>query len=264
MSCPAPTATCGTGSTDRPTSGPHPIVAYFHGGGWVLGSHESDDPFCRDLCVAVRRDRRSRSTTGMRPSTSSRPPPTTPSPLCGWIADHAAELGGIPGQLAVAGWSAGGNVATVAARMARDAGGPEIVGQLLDQPGHRQRHGPSPSYRECAEGYVLTKALMEWFFDHYMDGADRTDPRVSPLRARDLSGLPPAVIVTSEFDPAAATRAPPTPMPCTTAGVATRHVFARGHTHTSLTMVDVVLSGAPVRAEMGDALRGFFKASVPA
>ncbi len=119
------------------------------------------------------------------------------------------------------------------------------------------------SYVECADGYILTKTLMEWFFDHYMDGGDRTDPMVAPLRAGDLSGLPPAVIVTSEFDPlhdeglayAAALRG---------AGVDTRHVFARGHTHTSLTMVGVVLSSAPVRAEMGEALRGFFTASVPA
>ena len=122
----------------------------------------------------------------MRPSTSSRPPPTTPSPLCGWIADHAADLGGIPGQLAIAGWSAGGNVATVAAHMARDAGGPEIVGQLLINP-VTDSDMDRDSYRDCAEGYVLTKALMEWFWDHYMDGADRTDPRVSPLRAWTIS-----------------------------------------------------------------------------
>jgi acetyl esterase/lipase len=104
---------------------------------------------------------------------------------------------------------------------------------------------------------------MEWFFDHYMDGADRTDPRVAPLRAAELSGLPPAVIVTSEFDPLndegiAYAEA------LEKAGVPTQHVFARGHTHTSLTMVGVVLSAVPVRAEMGEALRGFFKASVPA
>jgi acetyl esterase/lipase len=119
------------------------------------------------------------------------------------------------------------------------------------------------SYRECADGFVLTKPLMEWFFDHYMDGADRTDPRVAPLRAEDLSGLPPAVIVTSEFDPLADEGAAYAEA-LEKAGVATKHVFARGHTHTSLTMVGLVLSSAPVRAEMGEALRGFFKASVPA
>ena len=85
----------------------------------------------------------------------------------------------------------------------------------------------------------------------------------APLRAEDLAGLPPSVVVTSEFDPlrdegAAYAEA------LQDAGVPTQHIFARGHTHTSLTMVGVVLSGAPVRAEMSDVLRGFFKASVPA
>jgi acetyl esterase/lipase len=104
---------------------------------------------------------------------------------------------------------------------------------------------------------------MEWFFDHYMDGADRTDPRVSPLRAESLSGLPPAVIVTSEFDPLRDEGAAYAEW-LRKAGVSAKQVFARGHTHTSLTMVGVVLSSVPVRAEMGEALRGFFKASVPA
>ncbi len=99
----------------------------------------------------------------------------------------------------------------------------------------------TPSYRECAEGYILTKALMEWFFDHYMDGADRTDPLVAPLRATDLSGLPPAVIVTSEFDPLRS-EGEAYVEALGKVGVATQHVFARGHTHTSLTMVGVTLS----------------------
>jgi acetyl esterase/lipase len=110
---------------------------------------------------------------------------------------------------------------------------------------------------------VLTKALMDWFWDHYADEADRTNPRAAPLRAADLSGLPPAHIVTCEFDPlrdegnayAAALAA---------AGVPVTHVQARGHTHTSLTMVDVIISGAPHREEMGAALRELFRASVPA
>jgi acetyl esterase/lipase len=110
---------------------------------------------------------------------------------------------------------------------------------------------------------MLTKALMEWFWDHYADPEDRKHPHASPLRANDLSNLPPALVVTCEFDPlrdegvayAEAMAA---------AGVPVRHLPARGHVHTSLTMVDVILSGAPVRAEMADALRQFFGASVPA
>ena len=106
------------------------------------------------------------------------------------------------------------------------------------------------------DGFVLTSALMGWFWDHYADPADRHDPRLAPLRG-NLAGLPPACIVTADFDPlrdeglayADALRA---------AGVPVRHVRARGHTHTSLTMVGVVISGAPVRAELAQALTGFF------
>jgi acetyl esterase/lipase len=109
---------------------------------------------------------------------------------------------------------------------------------------------------------MLTAALMHWFLDHYVDVADRTDPRVAPLRHPDLSGLPPAMIVTCEFDPlrdegtayADALR---------DAGGEVRHVPARGHIHTSVPMVDMILSGASVRAEMADGLRSFFGATVP-
>ena len=163
------------------------------------------------------------------------------------------ELGGIPGQLAVAGWSAGGNVAAVVSHLARDAGGPAIAGQLLINP-VTDCDLDTSSYLESADGYVLTKSLMEWFWDHYADPDDRSDPRASPLRADDLAGLPPAFIVTSEFDPlrdeglayAAALEA---------AGVPVDAAPARGQIHTSLTMVDVILSGAPAREEMVDALK---------
>jgi acetyl esterase/lipase len=179
-----------------------------------------------------------------------------------WIADHATELGGIPGQLAVAGWSAGANVAAVVAQLARDAGGPTLTGQFLLTP-VTDGVEPRASYEENAEGYVLTKALMEWFWDHYADPEDRADPKASPLRAESLAGLPPAYIVTCEFDPlrdqgnayAAA---------LAEAGVPVEHVQARGHTHTSLTMVGVILSAVDHRADMGRGIAGFFGATVPA
>jgi cation diffusion facilitator CzcD-associated flavoprotein CzcO/acetyl esterase/lipase len=236
-----------------PTAGPHPLIAYFHGGGWVLGSQDSDDPFCRDLCAR---------TGAVVVSVNYRHAPEDRFPAAaddafaaaGWIAAHAVELGGIPGQLAVAGWSAGGNVAAVACQLARDAGGPDIAAQLLVTPvtdGDRGR----PSYSGNGEGFALTAALMQWFWDHYADEADRARPNASPLRGT-LAGLPPAVVVTAEFDPlrdegdayAEALAA---------AGVPVRHIRARGHIHTSLTMVDVVISGAPVRAEMAEALASF-------
>ncbi|MCU1361512.1 MAG: monooxygenase, partial [Ilumatobacteraceae bacterium] len=243
------------------TEGPHAIVAYFHGGGWVFGSHESDDPFCRDLC------HRSDSiivSVDYRHAPEARFPaaPDDGFAAVQWIAANAEQLGGVPGQLAVAGWSAGGNVAAVVCQMARDAGGPAIAGQLLLTP-VTDSDLSRGSYSDNGDGYVLTAPLMSWFWDHYADPADRANPKASPLKAASLADLPPAFIVTCEFDPlrdegnayAAALAA---------AGVRVDHVVAHGHVHTSLTMVDVIASGVAIRAQMGDALRQFFGASVPA
>jgi cation diffusion facilitator CzcD-associated flavoprotein CzcO/acetyl esterase/lipase len=244
------------------TPGPHPVILYYHGGGWVLGSQDSDDPLCRDLCV------RSDSilvSVDYRHAPEHRFPAAVDDALAAlrWVSKNAQALGAEPGPVAVAGWSAGGNLAAVVCQLARDAGGPAIAGQLLLTPVTDSDLAGSPSYSENAEGYVLTKNLMHWFFDHYVDPARRTDPRVAPLRATDLSHLPPAVIVTCEFDPlrdegAAYAKA------LAAAGNEVRHIFGRGHTHTSLTMVDVVLSGAPVREQMAEALRALHRVAVPA
>ncbi|GAC1596499.1 MAG: alpha/beta hydrolase fold domain-containing protein [Acidimicrobiales bacterium] len=241
--------------------GPHPIMAYFHGGGWVLGSQESDDPLCRDLCV---RSDAIIVSVDYRHAPEARFPAAADDGFAAvqWIAANAIELGGIPGQLVVGGWSAGGNVAAVVCQLARDAGGPEIIGQMLLTP-VTDSDMSRPSYVENAEGYMLTTPMMSWFWDHYADPADRTDPKAAPLRAPDLTNLPPAMIVTGEFDPlrdegdayAEALAA---------AGVSVAHLRARGHLHTSVTMVDVILSGAPIRAEMAAALRAFFPAPVHA
>ncbi len=173
-----------------------------------------------------------------------------------WIAGNVESLGGKPGQLAVAGWSAGANLAAIVAQIARDNGGPALSGQLLLTPvtdGSRQ----SKSHTENGEGYILTKALMEWFWNHYADPADRSKPTASPLLAQSLAGLPSAMVVTAQFDPlrdegneyARALKA---------AGVPVIHVQARGHIHTSVGMVDILPSGAKIRAKMASGLRGFF------
>ncbi len=216
--------------------------------------YDSDDPFCRDLCV------RSDSiivSVDYRHAPEARFPAAVEDAFAAlqWVAAHVESLGGQSGPVAVAGWSAGANLATVVCWLARDFGGPAIAGQLLLAP-VTDADLTQRSYEENGERYVLTKALMHWFFDHYVDLADRADPRIAPLRADDLSNLPPAAIVTCEFDPlrdegaayAAALSA---------AGVGVQHIAARGHTHTSLTQVDVVISGVPYRQRMGEALRRF-------
>ena len=237
------------------TKGPHPIVVYFHGGGWVFGSHVSDDPLCRDMCVKA---------DVIMVSVNYRHAPEARFPAAAddgfaalqWVAANAEKLGGSADRIAVAGWSAGGNVAAVVAQLARDNGGPALRGQLLLTPvtdGSRQHQ----SHLDNADGYILTKSLMEWFWNHYADAADRSHPKASPLLAADLSGLPPAMVITAQFDPLrdegdAYAKA------MAAAGVPVRHLRARGHIHTSITMVDALPSSAPPRSEMAEGLRSFF------
>jgi cation diffusion facilitator CzcD-associated flavoprotein CzcO/acetyl esterase/lipase len=235
------------------TPGPHPIVVYFHGGGWLLGNEQSDEPFCRDIC---RRSGLIVVSIDYRHAPEHRFPAAAEDGYAAarWVASHAAELGGRPGELLVAGWSAGANIAAVTCQLARDRGGVGIAGQLLLCP-VTDCTFDRPSYTDNATGYFLTRSLMYWFWDLYCSPADRTDPRVSPLRG-DLKGLPPAFVVTCEFDPlrdegiayADAMSA---------AGVAVEQLQARGHFHSSFVMVDVVITGVSARAQMAQALRRF-------
>jgi cation diffusion facilitator CzcD-associated flavoprotein CzcO/acetyl esterase/lipase len=235
------------------TPGPHPIVVYFHGGGWVLGDQQSDDPFCRDIC---RRTRMIVISVGYRHAPEHRFPAAAEDGYAAtrWVAEHATELGGRPGPVLVAGWSAGGNIAAVTCQLARDRRGPEIAGQLLVCP-VTDCSFDRPSYTANAIGYFLTRGLMFWFWDLYCSPADRTDPRVSPLRGK-LEGLPPAFVVTCEFDPLrdegiAYGEA------LAMAGVPVEQLQAKGHFHSSFTMVDVIITGVSGRVKMAEALRRF-------
>ncbi len=235
------------------TPGPHPVVVYYHGGGWVIGDAISDDPFCRDLC-----DR----TGALVISVDYRHGPEAPYPAAAddawaalrWVGEHAAELGGDPERIAVAGWSAGGNLAAVVSQLARDNGGPALVGQLLVCPATdlSKQH---PSIHENAEGYVLTKSLMEWFIEQY--APDGSSPLASPLLADSLADLPPAAVFTAEFDPLrdegnAYAKA------LEDAGVPVTHEECRGQTHTAFHAVDALISPTPHRADMADAVNRFF------
>ena len=234
--------------------GPPPVVVYFHGGGWVLGSEQSDDPMCRDLCV---RSGAMIVSVDYRHAPEHRHPAAVDDGYAAlrWVAEHAEELGGRPGPVVVAGWSAGANVAAVACQRARDDGWDGIAGQVLITP-VTDCDLSRGSYEENAEGYVLTTALMQWFWDHYADEADRADPSASPLRG-DLSGLPPALVVTSQFDPlrdegrayAEALSA---------AGVDARYHECRGQTHTTIGAVDMIISSGRERARIAEALADFF------
>jgi len=235
------------------TPGPHPIVVYFHGGGWVLGDEQSDDPFCRDMC---RRSGMIFVSVGYRHAPEHRFPTAAEDGYAAtrWIAEHAVELGGRSGPVLVAGWSAGGNIAAVTCQLARERGGPQIAGQLLVCPVVDCTFD-RPSYTENATGYFLTRSLMYWFWDIYCSPADRTDPRVSPLRGK-LEGLPPAFLVTCEFDPLR-DEGIAYGDALAKAGVPVEQLQARGHFHSSFTMVDMVITGVSGREKMADALRRF-------
>jgi acetyl esterase len=177
-----------------------PGVVFAHGGGWVICDLDSHDPLCRALSVAV---------GAVVVSVDYRRAPEAPYPAAvedvaaalEWTAAHAADLGVDPGRLAVAGDSAGGNLAAAVALLARDAGGPSIAAQLLLYP-VLDSSMDTASYAEYAEGHALTRAGMAWYWDQYVADPDRrTEPTAAPTHATSLSGLPPAIIVAAECDP---------------------------------------------------------------
>lgn len=179
---------------------PSPALIFFHGGGWVLGNLDSHDHVCRALANSV-------PCTVFSVDYRLAPEHKFPAAVLDsyaalvWISAHAAELGIDPARLAVGGDSAGGNLAAVISQIARDRRGPRVVFQLLIYPATDMRMN-HPSIEENADGPILTKAAMNWFIAHYMNGPqDRTDPLASPLLSSNLAGLPPAFIITAECDP---------------------------------------------------------------
>jgi len=183
----------------RPVNASPAALVYFHGGGWVIGNLDGADETCRML---ANRGRVVVISIAYRLAPETKFPGAVDDAYAAvrWSAEHASELGIEASRLAVGGSSAGGNLAAVAALVARERGGPKIVFQLLSVPVTELR-STARSMEEFAEGYGLSRADMEWFGSHYVrNEADRDDPHASVLRA-DLHGMPPAFVVTAECDP---------------------------------------------------------------
>jgi acetyl esterase len=177
-----------------------PLIVYYHGGGWVVGDLDTHDGVCRFLA----------SNVGARViSVDYRLAPEHPFPAAvedcftafHWATQQATQLGADPSRIAVAGDSAGGNLAAAVSLLAHAGGGQQPAMQLLLYP-VTDAVGSHPSRDQFADGFLLTKSDMDWFEAHYLsNGADREDPRISMLRAANLSGLPPTYIATAGFDP---------------------------------------------------------------
>jgi acetyl esterase len=184
---------------DEP-GGPHPLLVYYHGGGWTICDLDTHDELCRLIAVHA----------GVHVlSIDYRLGPEEPFPAAvddaiasfEWAAENAERLGADPERVCVGGDSAGGNLSTVVCQQTRASGRSPFF-QLLIYPG-TDASTDRPSKETCGQGFMLTRAEMDWFIGNYLHGVDveRADPRLSPLCAEDLSGLPPALVVTAGFDP---------------------------------------------------------------
>jgi len=181
---------------------PMGALVYFHGGGWVLGDIEMTDEPCRMLANAARSvvvsvDYR------LAPEHKFPAAPEDCYAATVWVAENASLLKIDAGRIAVGGTSAGGTLATAVAMMARDRGGPHLAYQMLVYPATTTSLDTA-SHRQFAEDnyYVLSRADMKWFWGHYLSGeAEARNPYACPASARTLSGLPPALVITAEFDP---------------------------------------------------------------
>jgi acetyl esterase len=177
-----------------------PALLYMHGGGWVVGDIDSHDSVCRALarragCIVLSVDYR------LAPEHRFPAAPEDGWAALTWLHENAAAVGGDPDRLAVGGDSSGGNLAAVLARWSRDRGGPRIAAQVLIYP-VADFDLETPSYRAVGTGYGLTRESMRWYWEQYLaDPSDGLSPDASPLRATDLSGLAPALVITCELDP---------------------------------------------------------------
>jgi acetyl esterase len=181
---------------------PFGVLVYFHGGGWVLGDIAMTDQPCRLLanasgCMVVSVEYR------LAPEHKFPAAPEDCYAATRWVCDNAPSLNIDPVRIAVGGTSAGATLAAAVALMARDRGGPHLAYQLLVYPATSSEL-TSASHAEFAKDnyYVLSRADMEWFWGHYLAGdGDRTNPYACPAYAKTLTGLPPAFVITAEYDP---------------------------------------------------------------
>jgi len=186
---------------EDPPPAPLPALVYFHGGGWVICGLDTHDPTCRAIangagCMVVSVDYR------LAPEHKFPAGAEDAYAATLWVAANASDIGVDATRIAVGGDSAGGNLTAAVALMARDRAAPEIVFQLMVYPVTDITSLDTASYRDNGVGYFLTTASMDWYRRQYLtDLSDASHPYASPLQAADLTGLPPALVITAEHDP---------------------------------------------------------------
>lgn len=180
--------------------GPFPVVVYFHGGGWVVGSLNTADAIARQIAsqskvIVVSVDYR------LAPENKFPMPLNDCYAATLWVSQNIQNYEGVPEILIVAGESAGGNLAAAVTLMAREKKKPQIQGQILINPVTRYAYY-SDSYKKYGQGYFITQPMMEWFWKHYLSDANEGHNFLaSPLFAKNLTKLPPALVILSQFDP---------------------------------------------------------------
>jgi acetyl esterase len=236
----------------RPSEGELPIALFFHGGGWTINDLDTHDELCRRLA---------HGSGWMLASLDYRRAPEHKYPAAledahvayRWLLDNAAALGIDPAVRAVAGESAGATTAAALTLLLRDSGAPMPTYQVLAYP---MMDAPDswPSYEERGAGYMLDRPQIEWFIGHFLaDGHDLSDPYLFPLHATDLAGLPPALVLTAEFDPlrdegvAFAKK-------LAAAGVAVEHIHAGDQMHGFLLLGKAVRSAGSLIDRIAKAL----------
>lgn len=201
LTIPCPTHDMAARLYRPPTATRTGLTVFFHGGGFVIGNLETHDHVCRDLCLhsgaaVLSVDYR------LAPEYKFPAAPDDCLHAVRWARDNARSLGVDGSRLVLAGDSAGGTLAAVTALRLRNEGGPAVIGQVLVYPVTDYHTPPTGSYIQNQAGYSLTRAAMIRFWDDYLAHAeDAAHPHASPLRAGDLSGLPPALVLSAEFDP---------------------------------------------------------------
>ena len=244
----------------RPAApGPHPLHVFMHGGGWCAGTIGGRDNRCRDLAAGAGCTVASIEYRLAPENRYPTPPEDCYLALC-WLAAHAEALDLDPTRVTIGGESAGANLAAVVCLMARDRGGPMPLLQVLDVPATDLTLS-QPSIDRLGHGYLLTRPDMDSYVAHYLaDPAQVTEAYASPLHAPDLSGLPPAMITTCEYDPlrddgevyAGLLRE---------AGVEVSHRMLPGHIHSSFAFTRLLASARAHNDECVDALRRVYTAA---